>query len=112
MMARRIIGGAAVTIRYFDSGDYRGQISANGHVWRFADLHAPAVGFGPGIAYDSPAAYDEMARSAVSFGSYYTSWNRGDDTPDWAPSPETADAIAEATEYALDNDGTYRIGAS
>jgi hypothetical protein len=37
-----------------------------------------------------------MAMSAAAFGSYYTTHNRGDDTPDWAPPPEVADAIDDA----------------
>lgn len=53
--------------------------------------------------------YDEMAESAVGFASYYTTHNRGDDLPDWAPSAEVADAIAEATEWAQDDRGDYEV---
>lgn len=30
-------------------------------------IGAPASGFGPGVAYDSPAAYDTTARAALAF---------------------------------------------
>lgn len=109
-MAKRYIGDAVVTIVYHDSGDYRGTVRAGDHSWHFEDLHAPRMGFS--FAYDSPEAYDEMARSAVSFGSYYTTHNRGDDTPEWAPPPEVADAIDEAVGWAQDDQGTYEVRRS
>jgi len=102
-MARRYIGNAVVTITYHDAGDYRGTISAGGHHWRFDELRAPAAGLP--FTYDSPEAYDKMAASAVSFGSYYTTHNRGSDTPEWAPPAEVADAISDATGWATDEEG-------
>lgn len=111
-MAKRYIGEAVVRIQYHDAGDYRGTVSANGHVWRFAELRAPACGFGPGIGYDSSTAYDEMAASAVSFGAYYTTHNRGDDLPDWAPPAEVADAIDAATSCEMDDQGNYTVRRS
>jgi len=114
-MARRIIGDAIVNIQYSDRGDYRGTVSVpygrgkKRKSWRFSDLHAPRMGFGPRIGYDSPRAYDEMAESAVGFGSYYTTHNRGDDVPDWAPSEELADAISDATAWAQDDRGKYEV---
>lgn len=110
IMAKRYIGDAVITIKYRDRGDYAGTVSAGGHTWRFEDLHAPAGGLP--YAYDSSQAYDKMAESAVGFASYYTTYNRGDDTPDWAPSAETADAIAEATEWAQDDHGEYEVRRS
>jgi len=109
-MAKRYIGDAIITIEYVDGNEYRGTIRVSGHTWRFSDLHAPTAGFN--FAYDSPRAYDEMAQSAVSFGSYYATGNRGDDAPDWAPSAETADAIAEATEWAMNDRGEYEVRRS
>jgi hypothetical protein len=109
-MARRYIGDAVVNIKYRDRGDYAGTVSAGGHTWRFEDLHAPAGGLP--YAYDSPQAYDKMAESAVGFASYYTSYNRGEDTPEWAPSAETADAIAEASQWAQDDRGEYEVRRS
>lgn len=103
-MARRYIGDAIVDIRYDDRhSDYRGSVSAGGRTWKFTDLHEPRIGFGHGV--DSPEAYDKMAVSAVGFGSYYTTHNRSDDVPDWAPNPETADAIDEAVSWATDEAG-------
>lgn len=109
-MAKRYIGDATVTIKYDDAGDYRGTVSAHGHHWRFSNLHPPRAGFD--FAYDSPAAYDKMAASAVGFGGYYTTHNRGDDLPDWAPSAETADAISDATGWAMDDRGDYDVRRS
>ncbi len=108
-MATRYIGSAVIRIRYRDCGDYAGTVSADGMVWRFDDLHAPAIGLGAGVAYDSSAAYDEMAASAASFGSYYTSHNRSDDTPDWAPAPDVADAIDSAVSWAQNDRGDYQV---
>lgn len=118
-MATRYIGDAKITITYRDRGDYAGTACVpvgrshkEKRCWRFDGLRAPAVGFGPGIAYDSPEAYDEMAESAVSFGSYYTTHNRGDDVPDWAPAPEVADAISDATSLAMYGGGGSRVRRS
>jgi hypothetical protein len=111
-MAKRYIGDATINITYRDRGDYAGTISAGGHTWRFEDLRPAPVGFGRGIAYDSSQAYDEMARSAATFGGYYSSSNRGSDTPDWAPPSEVADAIDEATSWAMDEEGTYEVRRS
>ena len=108
-MAKRYIGDAVVTIEYHDDGDYRGTIAAGGTTWRFDGLHAPKIGFRGGAGYDSPAAYDEMAKSAVSFGSYYTTYNRGSDTPEWAPPVEVADAIDAAVSWAQDDRGNYEV---
>ena len=110
-MAMRYIGNAVITIKYTGcicgKDTYTGTISADGNVWHFDTLHAPAAGFC--FAYDSPKAYDKMAESAVSFGSYYTTDNRGDELPDWAPPPDVADAISSATCWALRDNGTYKV---
>jgi hypothetical protein len=108
-MAIRYIGSAIIDIRYRDRGDYAGRIVAGKCSWRFQDLHAPQAGLGAGVAYDSSKAYDKMAGSAVSFGSYFTSDNRGEDTPDWAPEPDVADAINDATAWAMDDKGNYDV---
>jgi hypothetical protein len=116
-MARRYIGDAVITIMYHDAGsksgrreDYRGSVRAGGYTWKFDELHAPAMGFS--FASDSPEAYDKMAASAVSFGSYYTTHNRGDDVPDWAPPAKVADAIDEATVWAMTDSGRYQVRRS
>jgi hypothetical protein len=106
-MAKRYIGDAVVEITYRDRGDYAGAVKAGGYSWKFDELRAPAAGLP--YAYDSPEAYDKMAASAVTFGSYYTTHNRGSDTPDWAPPAEVADAIAEASSWATDDQGNYEV---
>lgn len=111
-MAKRYIGDAVVTIAYHDSGDYRGSVKVGRHTWAFRDLHAPPAGHRKGVSYDSPEAYDSMAAAAVTFGSYYSSHNRGSDTPDWAPRPEVADTIEEATSWATDDRGRYAVSRS
>lgn len=113
-MPRRYIGDAVVTITYQGGDLYTGVVRRFGTdlIWRFGDLHCPPAGFGPGIAYDSPRAYDKMACAAVGFATYYTTHNRGEDTPDWAPSAEVADALSEATVIAMDDRGCYSVRRS
>lgn len=107
-MPKRYIGDAVIDIRYDDRHqDYRGTITAGRHKWKFDGLHEPRMGFG---SVDSPSAYDQMAVSAASFASYYTSDNRGDDLPEWAPKPSVADAIADALSPAIgDPQGRYEV---
>lgn len=110
-MPKRFIGDAVVEIRYSGhiSGrdEYAGSVRAGHCVWKFDSLYAPPAGFNFG--YDSPQAYDRMAEAAISFGSYYTSRNRKDDVPSWAPPPELADIIDEATQYAWCETGHYMV---
>lgn len=108
-MAKRYIGDAVIHITYNDAGDYRGKVRVGEHTWDFKDLHAPICGFGAGVAYDSREAYDAMAASAVSFGGYYATYNRGEDTPDWAPPADVADAINDATMCATDDSGRFGV---
>lgn len=117
-MAKRYIGDAVIRIQLSDANGnpYVGTVSAGGRVWHFKDLQAPAIGFGAGVAYDSSEAYDRMAASAVSFGSYYTTHNRPDDPNDdnlaGYPDAETADAISNATSWACDDQGNYSVRRS
>ena len=69
------------------------QLPDQGRKWTFNDL-CGAVGEDGTRAPD----YDEMARSAVGFAAYWTSHNRGPDTPAWAPAPDLADSFDEAAE--------------
>ncbi len=125
-MARRYIGDTTIYIQYHDDGDYRGSIvvyrcpcgckdAGAPMVWNFRNLHAPSIGFGPGVAYDSPEAYDQMAKSAASFGSYYTTMNRDGEGRERElklegyPTGEIADAISEAVGVALNDDGIYEV---
>ncbi len=111
-MAKRYIGDATISISLQDDDSYAGTISVGRKRWKFDSLHAPRAGLGAGVAYDSAEAYDEMAQAAVSFGSYYTSHNRGDDTPDWAPPASTADAIDDGAAWAMEDDGRYEVRRS
>lgn len=112
-MAKRKIGDAIVNIKFYDvafelRGEYRGTVSAYGKTWKFKELYSPAHGFGPGVAYDSPIAYDKMAESAVGFGSAFTTDNRGDESDlEGYPDAATADAIMEATAHTMTDQGDY-----
>lgn len=110
MAARRYIGDAVITLEIEHEGmgprvEYKGTIRAGGYSWRFDKLSVPIFNKGS----DSPEAFDEAAASAAGFGSYYTTYNRGDDVPDWAPSPEVADAIDEAVSFATNDQGSYFV---
>lgn len=66
-MAKRYSGRAVVTVTYKDDGAYRAVVAVGGkNVWR-GSIAPPWAGYGPGISYDSPAAYDRTARAALSF---------------------------------------------
>lgn len=74
-MARRYSGELVVDITYHDDDSYKGSVRGPGGVYRFDDLHAPRIPTAgkvgsPGVAYDSPKAYDEMAESAIAFATY------------------------------------------
>lgn len=116
-MAKRYIGDAVITINYKGGlqDEYVGTISAPGPsgkrvTWKFAELYPPRSGFNFG--YDSAKAYDKMAASAANFGSYYSTMNRGSDTPSWAPSATVADAIEAAVAFDQDDQGNYRVRRS
>ena len=66
-MAKRYSGNLQISVVYDDKNHYRTAVSSGGKLlWRGIVKPAPA-GFGPGIAYDSPKAYDEVASSALAF---------------------------------------------
>lgn len=66
-MAKRYSGNLQISVVYDDHGHYRTSVSSGGKLlWRGTVNPAPA-GFGPGVAYDSSQAYDEVASSAVAF---------------------------------------------
>jgi hypothetical protein len=112
-MAKRYIGDATVDVRYVgESGgrpQYAGRITLpGGRKWPFKDLGGPMSGGG---AVDSPTTLSKMAASAVSFASYYTTHNRGDDVPDWAPPEDLADDIESATSWAQSDNGEFEVHA-
>jgi hypothetical protein len=117
----RYIGDAVITIENVGRTDdnrakYEGTVRVGKYTWKFDDLASGVGGVSSGRGYgypdDSPEAYDAMAGSAVSFASYYTTHNRGDDAPEWAPPPEVADAIDEAVGWAQRDNGEYEVRRS
>ena len=66
-MAKRYSGNLQISVVYDDKNHYRTAVSSGGKLlWRGIVNPAPA-GFGRGVAYDSPQAYDEVASSALAF---------------------------------------------
>lgn len=66
-MAKRYSGDLQISVIYDDRDFYRVAVSRGGKLlWR-GRVRPPAAGFGRGIAYDSPEAYDDTARAALSF---------------------------------------------
>jgi hypothetical protein len=66
-MASRYCGQLKITVLYTDQGDYRASVQAGkAQLWK-GRIGAPPAGFGPGVAYDSPEAYDSTAHAALSF---------------------------------------------
>jgi hypothetical protein len=100
-MAKRYIGAATVYLRYDDRDFYYCTISVNGQHCYTCEVRPAPVGFGPGIAYDSPEAYDQIAQTAVAFGA--------DDTEDAGQDAEHARIIRDATDLALREDGSYHV---
>lgn len=108
-MAIRYCGELTIRI-HFTGSDYQGTISHAGrHLWTFDAIETPIVGWGKGVGYDSPTAYDMAAEGAVGFGSYYTTHNRSWNVPEWAPKPGNADTIDERAELTPDGSGEYVI---
>jgi hypothetical protein len=75
-------------------------ILTDGRRHDFDDLGSGCGGCGTEIS---------MAESAISFASYYSSDNRGDETPEWAPPGELASAIGDAADYTPDGSHGLKI---
>ena len=65
-MAIRYSGDAVIRISYDDRGYYNTSVSAHGHTWK-GKIYPPTSGYGRGVSYDSPKAYDEVANAALNF---------------------------------------------
>lgn len=115
-MARRFIGQAVIDVT-FDEMEwrpggrfyYRGRIKApGGERWSSRSFGSPAGGFGPGVAADSPEAYDRIAVSVAQFASYYTTGNRKNadksGETEGYPTAEQADAFHDAIIEAMGDD--------
>lgn len=69
-MAKRYSGDLTIVLAYDDRGFYPTAISrGRRRIWR-GQIGAPASGFGRGVAYDSSRAFDDIARSALSFADH------------------------------------------
>lgn len=106
-MAKRYIGDAIVTLTYKDAthkikDHYAGTVKVGRYSWRFI-IHPAPAGFGPGIAYDSSEAYDDIAASAARFGST----PHGDD-----PDKHTAREIDDAVSGWMDDRGRVAVARS
>jgi hypothetical protein len=77
--AVRYCGSVRIELSYDDSdGCYDGKVIVDGHTYSVS-VGPPASGYGPGIAYDSPEAYDRAAHAALSFAAADTEWADGCD---------------------------------
>ena len=65
-MAIRYSGQVRISCVYRDQGDYRCMVSSPGGR-EILHVNPPASGFGSGVSYDSPKAYDRTAHAALSF---------------------------------------------
>jgi hypothetical protein len=90
---RRYYGRLVIELWEDDSFDqygkqeYHGRIKLpDGHTWKFNKLAC----FG---------GFSHAAETAITFGAYYSTHNRGDDVPEWAPPPEIADIIENECDY-------------
>ena len=75
--AVRYSGSVRIELTYQDSdGCYDGKVVVDGHTYSVS-VGPPASGYGPGVAYDSPEAYDRAAHAALSFAAADTEWGDG-----------------------------------
>ncbi len=93
VMARRYFGNLSISVVYkglvYDQDTYAASVSGDGVTWR-GNVYAASSGFGPGIAYDSPKAYDQIAKSAVTFAT----------TPDGSESTKERDIMSTLDDAA------------
>jgi hypothetical protein len=99
-MATRYSGNATIRIHFTEMDDYGVSISAGGRNVYRGTVGAPAVGFGPGVAYDSSEAFDETARAALSFAIAEAEENGAGDAIQPEPDAEGAGwAISRRRKY-------------
>lgn len=90
-MATRYSGDVTIRVGCPESGGYQVRITrGKDHAWS-QNIQPPATGFGAGVAYDSPAAIDAVARAALAFAE--------DLGADISPEIETATLTARDTGY-------------
>jgi hypothetical protein len=66
-MTKRYSGDLTIHVVYDDRNHYKTSVSRKGKNLWSGTVRPAIVGFGPGIAYDSPKAYDEIAATALAF---------------------------------------------
>jgi len=77
--AVRYSGTVRIELTYQDSdGCYDGKVVVDTHTYSVS-VGPPAIGYGAGVAYDSPEAYDRAAHAALSFAAADTEWGEGCD---------------------------------
>jgi hypothetical protein len=77
--AVRYSGSVRIELTYHDSdGCYDGKVVVGDRAYGIS-VGPPAVGHGPGVAYDSPEAYDRAAHAALSFAAADLEWGGGCD---------------------------------
>ena len=77
--AVRYSGSVRIELTYQDSDScYDGKVVVDTHTYSVS-VGPPAIGYGPGVAYDSPEAYDRAAHAALSFAAADTEWGEGCD---------------------------------
>jgi hypothetical protein len=77
--AVRYSGSVRIELTYQDSdGCYDGKVVVGAQTYGVS-VGPPASGYGPGVAYDSPEAYDRAAHAALSFAAADTEWGDGCD---------------------------------
>ena len=109
-MIKRFIGDLEIRLQYWgrtsdNRAKYLGYILLpDGRRHNFTDLQS-----GVGMPGTRAEDFDDMAEAAVDFAAYYTTHNRGDDAPDWAPPAELADAISDAAMCGTKEEGGYKV---
>jgi hypothetical protein len=66
-MAKRYSGQLVINVLYNLHGSYDCHVSIQGKNLCHIVVNPPACGYGKGVSYDSPEAYDSVAASAVAF---------------------------------------------
>ncbi len=113
-MATRYCGDVKITIKYTDRSydnraQYCGKVEHAGYVWKFSGLGSGCGGVssGKGYAYpdDSAEAYDEMARSALSFAQYTGDGEENETDEPWSNEEQSEAFTSAAWEYPEQDDG-------
>jgi len=111
-LARRYVGQATIDVTFDDAyrGEpgrfyYRGRMTVGDQSWTSRGFGSPMGGWGPGVAADSPQAYDCVAASVVQFFTYFTPDNRrGDEDLTDYPPGDMSSVFAGAVDEARGDD--------